>query len=236
MNAPVNAPATVSARTPSAAADPGCRVLGLRERKKQRTRDALVDAAHTLFLNRGYGDTTIDEIAATVDVSQRTFFRYFANKEEVALAVMADAEDFFIARLRERPAEENPLQAMRAAITEAWRTLGDGRRTGAGSVTAALELFELIETTPTLLAAHLRRATEQEGVVARVLADREGLDPATDLRPRLLAAVFGAVVRISHLSWSTHTDGNDTGPDGMIELIERHFDQLGPALAGSWRS
>ncbi|WP_371496890.1 TetR family transcriptional regulator [Kitasatospora sp. NBC_00374] len=215
--------------------DPGCRVLGLRERKKQRTRDSLVAAAHTLFLNRGYGDTTVDEIAAAVDVSQRTFFRYFANKEEVALAVMADAEDFFIACLRERPAEENPLQAMRASITEAWRTLGSGRSSGPGSVTAALELFELIENTPTLLAAHLRRATEQEGVVARVLADREGLDPATDLRPRLLAAVFGSVVRISHLSWGADGAANDAGPEGMIELIERHFDQLGPALAGSWR-
>ncbi|MER8186535.1 TetR family transcriptional regulator [Kitasatospora sp. NPDC094015] len=225
MAAPVTAPAT----------DPGCRVLGLRERKKQRTRDALVGAAHTLFLDRGYGDTTVDEIAAAVDVSQRTFFRYFANKEEVALAVMADAEDFFIDCLRSRPVGENPLQAMRASITEAWRTLGEARGSSTGGVTAALELFELIETTPTLLAAHLRRTTEQERVVAGVLADREGLDPATDLRPRLLAAVFGAVLRISHLSWSTDGAGADAGPDGMIELIERHFDQLGPALAGSWR-
>jgi len=215
--------------------DPGCRVLGLRERKKQRTRDALVDAAHSLFLDQGYGRTTVDEIAAAVDVSQRTFFRYFANKEEVALAVMADAEDFFIDCLRGRPAEENPLEAMRASITEAWRTLAAGRPGGPGGVTAALELFELIESTPTLLAAHLRRTTQQEDVVARVLADREGLDPAVDLRPRLLAAVFGAVVRISHLSWTGDAHAHAAGPDGMIELIERHFDQLGPALAGSWR-
>ncbi|MCP2310535.1 MULTISPECIES: TetR/AcrR family transcriptional regulator [Kitasatospora] len=219
----------------SASAPADCRVLGLRERKKQRTRDALVDAAHSLFLSQGYGRTTVDEIAASVDVSQRTFFRYFANKEEVALAVMADAEEFFIDCLRARPAEENPLQAMRAAITEAWRTLGTARHTGPGSVTAALELFELIENTPTLLAAHLRHTTLQEAEVARVLAEREGLDPEVDLRPRLLAAVFGAVVRISHLSWSGDPKAHQAGPDGMIALIERHFDQLGPALAGSWR-
>ncbi|MDH6125313.1 TetR family transcriptional regulator [Kitasatospora sp. GP82] len=214
---------------------PGCRVLGLRERKKQRTRDSLVDAAHRLFSSQGYARTTVDEIAAAVDVSQRTFFRYFENKEEVALAVMADAEDFFIDCLRRRPAEENPLQAMRASITEAWRSLGGMEQVGPGSVTAALELFELIETTPTLLAAHLRRTTEQERVVAGILAEREGLDPATDLRPRVLAAVFGAVVRISHLSWTSDAAAHEAGPDGMIALIERHFDQLGPALAGSWQ-
>ncbi|MFB7663922.1 TetR/AcrR family transcriptional regulator [Kitasatospora sp. NPDC056138] len=225
----------MAAQLTEATTDPGCRVLGLRERKKQRTRDSLVEAAHRLFLVHGYGRTTVDEIAATVDVSQRTFFRYFENKEEVALAVMADAEDFFIECLRRRPAEENPLEAMRASITEAWRSLGSVEHAGPGSVTAALELFELIESTPTLLAAHLRHTAEQERQVAVILAEREGLDPVTDLRPRLLAAVFGAVVRLSHLSWNSDAASHQGGPDGMIALIEHHFDQLGPALAGSWR-
>ncbi|WP_035806005.1 TetR/AcrR family transcriptional regulator [Kitasatospora mediocidica] len=223
------------AATPTAppATDAPCRALGLRERKKQRTRDALVEAAHGLFLSQGYARTTVDEIAAAVDVSQRTFFRYFANKDEAALAVLADAEDYFIACLRRRPAEENPVQAMRAAITESWRGLGSEH---SGGVTAALELLQLIESTPTLLAAHLRRTTEQEGVVAQVLADREGLDPATDLRPRLLAAVFGAVLRVSHLAWgSDPLPQPGVGPEGMIAIIERHFDQLGPALVGDWR-
>ncbi|MDH6131784.1 AcrR family transcriptional regulator [Kitasatospora sp. MAA4] len=219
--------------TAPANAETPCRVLGLRERKKQRTRDALVDAAHSLFLSQGYARTTIDEIAAAVDVSQRTFFRYFANKDEAALAVLADAEDYFIECLRRRPAAENPLQAMRAAITESWRGLGSEHT---GGVRAALELLQLIESTPTLLAAHLRRTTEQEGVVAQVLADREGLDAATDLRPRLLAAVFGAVLRVSHLAWGSGPfPDQDAGPEGMIAIIERHFDQLGPALVGDWR-
>ncbi|AUG77060.1 TetR family transcriptional regulator [Kitasatospora sp. MMS16-BH015] len=211
--------------------------IGLRERKKQRTRDALVEAAHRLFLVQGYGRTTVDEIAAAVDVSQRTFFRYFANKDEVALAVLADAEDHFIAHLRARPAEENPLRALRNAIVLTWRELGAGPENGPSTITTALELIQLIEDTPTLLAAHLRRITEQELVVAGILAAREGLDPAADLRPRVMAAVFSGVLRSAHLSWSAEADTTDCGgPESMIQLIERHFDQLGPALAGSWRS
>ncbi|WP_441246249.1 TetR/AcrR family transcriptional regulator [Kitasatospora sp. McL0602] len=214
------------------------RVLGLRERKKQRTRDALVEAAHRLFLVQGYAHTTVDEIAAAVDVSQRTFFRYFANKDEVALAVLADAEDHFVDNLRARPADENPLQALRNAIVLTWRELGATPEDGPSSITSALELIQMIENTPTLLAAHLRRITEQELIVAGILAEREGLDPATDLRPRVMAAVFGGVLRSAHLSWSADTDGSDarsSGSEGMINLIERHFDQLGPALADAWR-
>lgn len=214
---------------------------GLRERKKQRTRDALVDAAHRLFLSQGYAATTVDEIAAAVDVSQRTFFRYFANKEEAALAVLADAEEYFVGRLRARPAAENPLTAMRAAICESWRDLSAAHAHGGRGVTAALELLQLIESTPTLLAAHLRRSADQERRVVEILAAREGLDPAVDLRPRLLAAVFGAVIRSAHLAWSAErTDpdsqaSRDDGPAAMIALIERHLDQLAPALTGDWR-
>ncbi|MGW4384580.1 TetR/AcrR family transcriptional regulator [Kitasatospora sp. NPDC004531] len=219
--------------TPSIAVDP--QPPGLRERKKQRTRGALVEAANRLFQRQGYAKTTVDEIAASVEVSQRTFFRYFANKEEVALAVLADAEETFLALLRERPAEENPLEAMRGAVRQVWLTLDEGRVAERGTVAGALELFELIESTPTLLAAHLRHALQQEVEVARVLAEREGLDPALDLRPRLLAAVFGTVVRLSHLSYAAEPDQHDHCMDGMLAMIERHFDQLGPALAGSWR-
>ncbi|MFF7457352.1 TetR/AcrR family transcriptional regulator [Kitasatospora sp. NPDC008115] len=206
---------------------------GLRARKKQRTRDALIEAAHRLFLGQGFARTTVDEIAAAVDVSQRTFFRYFANKDEVALAVLAEAEDHFIQQLRTRPAEETPIQALRAAIVDSWRDRG-GRDAGPCSVTAALELIRMIEDTPTLLAAHLRRVTELERLLIGIIAEREGVDPAEDLRPAVLAAVFAGVLRAAHLSWSA--DQEDTGPEGMIALIDRHFDQLVPALAGHWRS
>ncbi|MEV7599108.1 TetR family transcriptional regulator [Kitasatospora sp. NPDC089797] len=224
----------MAARTPHPAPAAADRAPGLRERKKQQTRDALVQAAHMLFLSQGFARTTVDEIASAVDVSQRTFFRYFANKDEVALAVMADAEDYFIECLRLRPAEEPPLQALRASIVQAWRDLGNAQAGGHGSISSALELLRIIEETPALLAAHLRRVTEQERLVVQVLAAREGLDPTRDLRPVVLAAVFGSLLRAAHLSWTAEQE--PAGPEGMVAVIERHFDQLGPALAGHWRA
>ncbi|MFE0461491.1 TetR family transcriptional regulator [Kitasatospora sp. NPDC058965] len=232
--APTSTAPLVPASGP-AAAEPA--VTGLRERKKQRTREALVDAAHRLFLSQGYATTTVDEIAAAVDVSQRTFFRYFANKEEAALAVLADAEDYFVELLRARPAAEPPQLAMREAICATWRDLSAAHHPAGRGVTAALELVQLIETTPSLLAAHLRRAADQERRVAEILAAREGVDPATDLRPRLLAAVFGAAVRTAHLSWTAEASGRpaeEDGPEGLITTIQRHLDQLGPALDADW--
>src|ERR1700712_3905091 len=89
---------------------------GLRELKKQRTRDALLRVALELFTTKGYEQTTVDEIAEAVEVSQRTFFRYFASKEEAALSVQLLAEAQFVAALRERPPEESPFEALNREV------------------------------------------------------------------------------------------------------------------------
>ncbi|GGL67891.1 TetR family transcriptional regulator [Streptomyces fumigatiscleroticus] len=204
---------------------------GLRERKKRRTRDALLRAALELFTTRGYETTTVDEIAEAVGVSQRTFFRYFASKEEAAFFVARLAESHFVEALRERPQEEAPLEALRRAVLESWDTIGE-----AIEQLVPLELhmrfYRVIESTPALLAAHLRRATEVEDRIARIIADREGLDVDADPRPRLVVAVFGAVIRVTERIWSA---GDDVGLAAIRELTTAYLDRIGPALTGSWR-
>src|SRR4051795_7771294 len=94
---------------------------GLRERKKQKTRLALIDAALDLFLEQGYEATTVDQIAAAVDVSQRTFFRYFLTKEDVALEPARQVEDVFLDVLRQQPAGRTPMQALRESSRQTWQ-------------------------------------------------------------------------------------------------------------------
>ncbi|MCF3131344.1 TetR family transcriptional regulator [Streptomyces olivochromogenes] len=203
----------------------------LRERKKRRTREALLRAALELFTTQGYEHTTVDEIAEAVDVSQRTFFRYFAGKEEVAFAVQEMTEAHFLAAVRARPAHEAPMEALRQAILEGWDEIRETVES-AVPVELYLRMYRTIESTPALLAAHLRRSAAIEETIARVLAEREGVDVATDPRPRLVVAVFGGVIRVTERQWST---GEDFSLEAIRTLTATYLDQVGPALAGSWR-
>src|SRR6201990_2785722 len=76
-----------------------------RERKKRQTREALVRAALELFDAKGYEHTAVREITDAVDVSERTFFRYFDNKEHVVLSFLKDATDSFVREVAARPAD-----------------------------------------------------------------------------------------------------------------------------------
>lgn len=204
----------------------------LRERKKQRTRDALLRAAVELFTTRGYEQTTVDDIAEAVDVSQRTFFRYFAGKEEAALALQELAVGRFVEAVRERPADEAPMQALRQAVLEGWDTLHEVIE-AVVPVELYLRMYRVIESTPVLLAAHLRRNEETEDTIARVLAEREGLDVDADPRPRLAVALFGGVMRVTERRWST---GEDFSVEAMRALTISYLEQVGPALTESWRT
>ncbi|WP_405618434.1 TetR family transcriptional regulator [Streptomyces sp. NBC_01508] len=203
---------------------------GLRELKKRRTRGALLRAALDLFTTRGYDETTVDEITEAVDVSQRTFFRYFAGKEEAAFTIQDMVETRFLAELRQRPSEETPFEAMHHAVLAAWNSISEAIESLV-PVELHLRVYRMIESTPSLLAAHLRRATELEEQVARVIAEREGLDVESDPRPRVAVAAFSGVMRVAGRLWG---QGRETGLDGLRELTESYLDELVPALAGDW--
>ena len=88
---------------------------GVRAQKKARTRKALADAALDLFADRGFDETTVEDIAAACEVSSRTFFRYFAAKEDV---LWAEADEYLtrlVDAISIRPRDEQPLRALRCA-------------------------------------------------------------------------------------------------------------------------
>ncbi|MCD2467070.1 TetR/AcrR family transcriptional regulator [Streptomyces sp. NPDC057020] len=204
---------------------------GLRERKKQRTREALIKVALELFTAHGYERTTVDEIVDTVEVSQRTFFRYFSSKEEVAFAVQQMVEERFVEALRRRPADEGPFDALRNAVLSGWDTIGDAI-TEVVPLELYLRTFQMIESTPALLAVHLRRSMEMEETLAGIIAERESLDVDADPRPRIAVAAFSGVMRVTGQMWGR---GTDQSLEAIRALTERYLDHLAPALAPRWR-
>ncbi|MGH3206267.1 MAG: TetR/AcrR family transcriptional regulator [Trebonia sp.] len=201
-----------------------------RERKKRQTRDALVHAALTLFDAKGYDHTAVREITDAVDVSERTFFRYFANKEDLALSFIRDGSAALMRELASRPAAEPPMTALGNAFRGSLGALtADEAQPGGKSL--YLRVIMLIVTTPTLLAAHLRVRNDQDEEVVRVLAEREGVDPVADLRPRIAAAVFGGLVFTAHQAWQTEGNGS---VEAMIAAYDACAERLPAAIGGHW--
>ncbi|MFE2108304.1 TetR family transcriptional regulator [Kitasatospora sp. NPDC059463] len=205
---------------------------GRRQRKKQNTRDELAREALRLFILQGYDNTTVDQIADEVDVSQRTFFRYFASKEEVALSPITAIDEAFLAALEARPAHEFPLQAMRGSFHAVLQQVHSGELDGVDP-TLHMAMMQLIERTPGLLAQHLRRTEDMEDRLVEVVARREGIDPEADPRPRVLVATFGAIGRVATRIWFRRAEGD---LQSITAELESCLSLLGPDLFGDWRS
>lgn len=189
----------VPAGDPSGPADdrpaaPPRALAGLRERKKQRTRTALVDAALELFLSQGYEATTIDEIVAAVEVSQRTFFRYFATKEDVVTSFLADHDEILKEALAARPPGERPFTALLESLRVMLRTISEG---DPADGVRFRRVRQVIEATPSLMAAQIARHTASSAALAAEIARREDVDLEHDLRPRIVVAFFLGAVKVA---------------------------------------
>ena len=187
---------------------------GLRERKKQRTREALIEAGFELFGRKGFEATTIEEIAEAVEVSPRTFFRYFATKEDVVLTVLDDQVAAMLAAFLDRPAHEPVLTAMRHAMVGVARASERGE-SGFDPIRFAC-MNQLTAANPALAARGMEHTAAKADALAEQIAVRMGVDPAADPRPLLVAVAVMCTVPAAILAWSPQE------PDTPIsELAER---------------
>ncbi|MET8504222.1 TetR/AcrR family transcriptional regulator [Streptomyces sp. NPDC004787] len=200
---------------------------GLRESKKQETRQLISDVATGLFLAQGFEQTTIAEIAAAARVAKKTVTNYFPRKEDLAL----DHQDAFAASLAEtvngRQPGESALSALRRAFTEA--------AANADPVAgfSGPEFARMIADSPTL-STRLRDLHDlREAALADALADATGA-PRDAIAPRTAAALLGALHRtlfrrIQELTLA----GRDNAHISATVLAEANsaFDLLEPSLA-----
>lgn len=166
--------------------------LGLRERKKRRTRATLIDAAVGLCEQQGFDGTTVDQIAAIADVSPRTFSRYFASKDAIALALIDEVLDIAADELRRQPLDIGHFEALRRAYVE---LALKSKRAPAGALSSD-RLLQIVRIT--ISSATLRQAAVEfrASAVDVVMAERLGTT-VDDRRVRLIAAIWGALLMTS---------------------------------------
>lgn len=181
--------------------------LGLRERKKLRTEADLRAATLRLALDRGFDHITIDDIAAEVDVSKTTFYRYFDSKEDAVLGNPAEKAERLRVALAERPADEPTLTAVRNATMAMTNSYEHDRET-------SLATGRVIRATPSLLARNLEHQAVWESTVGEFVRSRLGDEPDAELRSRVVAAIVVATLR-STIDYWRDTNGADHLPDLM---------------------
>ncbi len=175
---------------------------GLRERHRRRTEALLEEAALRLFEERGFDLVTVDDIARAADVSRRTFFRYFATKEDVLLADQLRRLSELREALDVRPADEPPLTALREAVLSMARRHEEDKE-------RLLRRAKLMRATPSLQTRWMGTQRVWEQAVTEMMAERLGVDPLVDLRPGVIAASTLASLRTAIGMWVTANGKGD---------------------------
>ncbi len=196
----------------------------VRERKKRETRLALTRAATALVAERGLPAVTAEQIAMRAGVSPRTFFNYFATKEDALVGHDPQRVAQIVDGLRRRPPAEPPLEALRAVLVE---LLPPSHVDPA----ELLERLRVLRSEPQLLAYQALRFEYLERALAHALSERRGLDPDNDPHAALVVACVMAAARTAFMAWCG-TDGREP----LDRILARQFDVLAAGLAAPERS
>ncbi|SFC93283.1 DNA-binding transcriptional regulator, AcrR family [Streptomyces aidingensis] len=209
--------------------------LSLRERKKQRTRRVLADTALRLFGERGFDRVTLEELTAHAEVGRTTFFRYYASKEDVAMAAEGELWDAYVARFARHTGPGPALTALRACLTQTILAMPAGwdRRFVASRRLAA--------GTPVLHHHSLVSSMRTAQRLIEVLERRLDTDSREDVRLRLLGELALGAWRCGARNWVAGRGEHETpvaarrpghgGPALLARRVEESFDAIPAALA-----
>jgi AcrR family transcriptional regulator len=179
-------------------------------------RGRLAQAALALYAERGYEQTTVAEIAARAGLTERTFFRHFADKREVLFAGSAELQDLLVNTLASTPDHTAPIDAVAAAIEAAGILLQEGRdyaRQRHAAISANAELYE----------RELIKMATLSAALAETLRGRGVPEPTASLAAEAGVAAF----KIGFERWVTGADHQD-----LPQVIRESLDELKAVAAG----
>ncbi len=194
-------------------------VEGRRERKRRETRERIANAAMTLFLQRGFEATTVDDIAAAADISKRSFFDYFPTKEEVISAWQDEFGAALAAAVAARPLPESLAKVVKEALTSSIVAAANPR---------ALAIDQLVRETPVLRERDQLKYARLEQTLADALAAR-AKGKNGELRARLLAMVAIGALRVGSDVWHSRgrTASAETYPNMVLQMLAMEVQEFG---------
>ncbi|MEV8061420.1 TetR/AcrR family transcriptional regulator, partial [Streptomyces antimycoticus] len=166
--------------------------VGRRERKKAATRQAIADAALQLFLERGYDQVSIRDIADAADVSTTTVFKHFTGKEALVFDQEQGRESQLIAAVRQRAAGQSILDALRQHVLDSWLPITAHPRMA--------EFTNLVDSTPALRAYAERMWTRHTDSLSAAIADELGVD-----HDNLACVTLARFSRLADTAWRSTT-------------------------------
>jgi AcrR family transcriptional regulator len=188
---------------------------GLRERKKQQTREAIENAAHELFAERGYQATTLPDIAEAADVSTRTIFAYFPSKEDILFCEFGRMKEDLGRALAERSEGRDALETVREFIISSHEEKGDR---------GSDELELSVMSDPELRGLLRARIAQLEEVIAPAIAEDLGAPPG-DTRAQVVAASLTAAFNLL-VELEDPKAKKDHTPEEIAERINPVFEFL----------
>jgi AcrR family transcriptional regulator len=165
--------------------------LGLRERKKQRTRELITETAWALFADRGFDAVTVTDVAAAAEVSPATVFNYFQTKEDLVYGRLEAFEDELLAAIRDRPAGESILTAFSRFVLRPRGLLAEPDPESAARL---VTISRVISESPALLARERQIYARYTNSLAEVIAGETGAGPG-DAEPWVVANALIGVHR-----------------------------------------
>ncbi|WP_165362784.1 TetR/AcrR family transcriptional regulator [Promicromonospora panici] len=193
---------------------------GLRELKKQMTRDGIAAAAFQLTLEKGLDHVTIEEISRIAIVSPRTFSNYFSSKEEAVVSAGAQEPEQFVPTFREALQEAPPLQALREVFSDFFMNRTDEQ------LDHIREMLALVEQYPSLLDVQTARFGNIEAELRAVVAEHTGTDAETDMYPWLVASAGVAGIKAALRVWGSADDGRDR----LVKLVHEALNLFSEGL------
>jgi AcrR family transcriptional regulator len=181
---------------------------GLRERKKRETKKRITEKGIALFVQKGIDHTTLDEIAAAAGISRRTFFYYFASKDEVLLSLQSGIGEMFADAVRNAPATSTPIDAVRDAVVSVCNAI---------PTNDMIEMDRLMRTSPSVQARKQVSYVQQEGEIYEALRERWP-EPERSTALRVVAMVSVGAMRIAGDIFN-----QEKGARPMAELLQEAF-------------